>query len=233
MTLAGAKMRTRLLEADPDLARNLPPESVSAITPHLVAEVLELPAGDWSPDRAEPHPGHLGYLVLDGLILRRTELNGAHSGELISRGDLIRPWIEEPISFSTFEWKVMNPVRLAVLDRRVGARLCTQPELSAALLDRLTLRTRSLAIHAATENVRGLEDRVLTLFWHLAERWGSREHDGVVVPIHLTHETLALLIGARRPSVTTALGALAKRGALRRRDDGDWVLYGMPPAGGD
>jgi CRP/FNR family cyclic AMP-dependent transcriptional regulator len=225
-------MRTRLLEADPDLARNLPPDTVRAMDPHLVADVLELSVGDWSVERTEPHPGHLGYLVLDGLILRRTELNGARSGELISKGDLIRPWLEEPISFSNFEWRVMEPARLAVLDQRLGARLCARPELSAALLDRLTLRTRSLAIHAATENMRGLEDRLVTLFWHLAERWGRREHDSVVVPIHLTHETLGLLVGARRPSVTTALGALAQRGALRRRD-GDWVLEGLPPALGE
>ncbi len=226
-------MRTRILEADPDLARNLPPDSARAINPHLVADVLELSAGEWIPDRAEPHPGHLGYLVLDGLILRRTEINGARSGELISRGDLIRPWLEEPISFSNFEWHVMEPARLAVLDRRLGARLCSRPELSAALLDRLTLRTRSLAIHAATENMRGLEDRLLALFWHLAERWGRREEDEVVVPISLTHETLSLLVGARRPSVTTALGALAERRALERRDDGAWVLHGLPPAVGD
>jgi CRP/FNR family transcriptional regulator, cyclic AMP receptor protein len=223
-------MRTRILEADPDLAGGLPPDSVRALNPHLVADVLELPAGEWIPDRSQPHPGHLGYLVLDGLILRRTEINGARSGELISRGDLIRPWLEEPISFSNFEWRVLEPTRLAVLDRRLGVRLCSRPELSAALLDRLTLRTRSLAIHAATENMRGLEDRLVALFWHLAERWGHREQSVVIVPIKLTHETLSLLVGARRPSVTTALGALAERGALTRRDDGNWVLEGLPPS---
>jgi CRP/FNR family cyclic AMP-dependent transcriptional regulator len=223
-------MRTRLLEADPDLADRLPADRIRAISPHLVADVLELSIGEWSPERAEPHPGHLGYLVLDGLILRRTEISGARSGELISRGDLIRPWLEEPISFSNFEWRVMEPSRLAVLDRRLGARLCSLPELSAALLDRLTLRTRSLAIHAATENMRGLEDRLLALFWHLAERWGRREPEVVVVPIHLTHETLSLLVGARRPSVTTALGALAERGVLQRGENGNWLLHGLPPA---
>jgi hypothetical protein len=223
-------MKTRLLEADPDLARNLPPEALKELRPTLVADVLELPAGEWRPAHTEPQRGHLGYLLLDGLILRRTAINGSRSGELISRGDLMRPWIEDPISFSDVEWRVMEPTRLAVLDRRIGTRLCSRPELSAALLDRLTLRTRSLAIHATTENIRGLEDRLLVLFWHLAERWGHREQGVVVVPIRLTHETLSLLVGARRPSVTTALGALAKRGELERRQDGEWVLHGLPPA---
>jgi hypothetical protein len=37
----------------------------------------------------------------------------------------------------------------------------------------------------------------------------------------------------RRPSVTTALGALTKRGALERREDGTWLLHGLPPAGAE
>ena len=223
-------MKTRLLEADPDLGRNLPPDSLRALRPTLVADVLELPVGEWRPSQSEPQGGHLGFLLLEGLMLRRIRVNGSRSGELISRGDLLRPWIEDPISFSTVEWRVMEPVSLAVLDRQVGIKICSRPELSAALLDRLTLRTRSLAIHAATENMRGLEDRLLVLFWHLAERWGSRERGVVVVPIRLTHETLSLLVGARRPSVTTALGALAQRGDLERRENGEWVLHGLPPA---
>jgi hypothetical protein len=156
-------MKTRLLEADPDLARSLPLGSIRALRPTLVADVVELPVGEWRPSTTEPQPGHLGYPLLDGLILRRTGINGSRSGELLSHGDLMRPWLEDPISFSNVEWRVMEPARLAVLDRRVGIKLCTRPELSAALLDRLTLRTRSLAIHAATENIRGLEDRLLAL----------------------------------------------------------------------
>jgi CRP/FNR family transcriptional regulator, cyclic AMP receptor protein len=51
-----------------------------------------------------------------------------------------------------------------------------------------------------------------------------------VVPIRLTHETLSLLVGARRPSVTTALTALSNAGGIvERRPDGEWVLHGLPP----
>jgi len=38
------------------------------------------------------------------------------------------------------------------------------------------------------------------------------------------------MVGARRPSVTTALGQLMARGEIQRRDDGEWVLKGTPPA---
>jgi len=40
---------------------------------------------------------------------------------------------------------------------------------------------------------------------------------------------LAALVGAKRPSVTTALGELTAQGLVERRDDGSWLLHGEPP----
>jgi DNA-binding GntR family transcriptional regulator len=53
--------------------------------------------------------------------------------------------------------------------------------------------------------------------------------DGVILPLPLTHKLLASMIGAHRPSVTTALGTLRTRGVLERRSDGAWLLRGSPP----
>ena len=36
------------------------------------------------------------------------------------------------------------------------------------------------------------------------------------------------MVGARRPSVTTALGQLMARGEIERRSDGGWLLRGEP-----
>jgi hypothetical protein len=37
------------------------------------------------------------------------------------------------------------------------------------------------------------------------------------------------MVGARRPSVTTALGQLIARHEIERRPDGGWLLRGDPP----
>jgi CRP-like cAMP-binding protein len=50
----------------------------------------------------------------------------------------------------------------------------------------------------------------------------------VTVPIRLTHSVLADLVAARRPTVTSALSELAKRGDVIPVDDG-WLLVGQPP----
>ena len=51
---------------------------------------------------------------------------------------------------------------------------------------------------------------------------------GVLVPLPLAHRTLASIVGARRPSVTTALGALRDDGRLERVPEG-WLLHGEAP----
>jgi len=53
--------------------------------------------------------------------------------------------------------------------------------------------------------------------------------DGIVVPLPLGHQRLADLVGAHRPSVTTAMGSLVRAAKISRRENGDWVLHGAPP----
>jgi CRP-like cAMP-binding protein len=74
-----------------------------------------------------------------------------------------------------------------------------------------------------------VEDRLLLTLWHLGERWGRVRRDGIVVVLPLSHQRLADLIGAHRPSTTTAIGELTRAGLLSRGDDGHWVLHGSPP----
>jgi hypothetical protein len=51
---------------------------------------------------------------------------------------------------------------------------------------------------------------------------------GTVVPLALSHRMLAQLVGARRPTVSTACGELARRGEVLRAADGTWLLTGEP-----
>ena len=74
-----------------------------------------------------------------------------------------------------------------------------------------------------------VDDRLLALLWCLAERWGRVVPGGVLVNLRLPHRTLAGMVGARRPSVTTALGQLISREEIERRPDGGWLLRGDPP----
>jgi CRP-like cAMP-binding protein len=67
------------------------------------------------------------------------------------------------------------------------------------------------------------------LLWHLAGRWGRVRSEGTVVPLRLTHTVLSELVAARRPTVTSALSELTRKGVVRPFRDA-WLLYGDPPA---
>src|SRR5207302_10657773 len=127
--------------------------------------------------------GHLGMLVVDGLLARRLSLAGRESVELLAQGDVLRPWVllGPTSSVATqVSWSVLEPASVAVLDPDFGRRMSQWPEVAAALMDRLTLRTRWLAFALAVSHVRRIDERLLLLFWHLADRRGRVTTEGVV-----------------------------------------------------
>ncbi len=215
----------RVLKADPDLAEGLADDVAALAAHHAVAAVEHLPTGLWQPSR-DRQPGHLGLLVLSGLLVRIVELAGGRSAELLGEGDLLRPWDEDDefAVSASIEWSVIEPTRLAVLDRDFAAIVGRWPEVMDALLSRATRRSRSLAVNSAIGHRTRASDRVLLLFRHVATRWGRVTTDGIVVHLPLTHESISRLVGTRRPTVTTALGELADNGLLTRTADGSWVL---------
>lgn len=235
--LGNGAERVDLLQRDAELARALMPGVPTASSgprASLSAAVLRLDRGAWEPDQHEPSDGHLGLLVLDGLIGRRVLVpERGRSLELLGKGDLFRPWedneADDSASFSRLTWTVIEPATVAVLDQSVSARVRQAPQLLESLTDRALRRSRRLAVSAAIANTVGVEDRLLLSLWQLAELWGRKAPGGALLPFRLSHQTLADLVGARRPTVTLALGNLIEREAVRRSDSGEWILVGDPP----
>jgi CRP-like cAMP-binding protein len=74
-----------------------------------------------------------------------------------------------------------------------------------------------------------VEDRLLATLWHLASMWGRVTPRGTLVPFRLTHAMLAGIIGAQRPTTTTAISSLEQQGRLSRDSERRYVLIGDPP----
>lgn len=221
-----------LLEEVPDLGRHLPAAARYQATAEAVAPVLSLAAGARSVVKDEPPPGgHLGLLVLDGLIALHVTFGQIGATEFLGPCDVLRPWaMSETVETADARWETLTPARLAVLDRDFATRVRPWPELAAALLDRYTERIASQLLYAALRQTKRVEDRVLVALWHFASRWGQVTAEGRVVRLpHITGEVLAKIVGARRQSVSTALGRLVSRGAIQRRPDGSWLIREMPP----
>lgn len=219
-----------LLEEDPDLAQELPERDRQVLRDLLRAAVLHVNPPRWIPPQLG-QPRTFGLLVLDGLLARRSRLGHAVGTELLGCGDILRPW-DEPTPWDMvapeISWRVFEPVRLAILDERVTTIIGRRPELVVAFSSRLFRRSRNAAYLATITHLPRVQDRLLLALWHLATNWGRVTPHGVVVPFRLTHEVFGEIIGAQRPSVTTAMAELQRAGHLTRADDGRYVLTGTP-----
>jgi CRP/FNR family cyclic AMP-dependent transcriptional regulator len=222
-----------LIDCDPDLEAVVRPEDRERARRDVLARVARLSPGAWDATAArEPDRHHRGFLLLDGLLTRQVNVLGRHCVELLGPGDVLRPWQwDEEGSHVRAEvgWQVLEPTTLAVLDHGLVERMMPFPQLGVELFTRGARRAHALAVALAITHHQRIEDRVLLTLWHLAERWGRVTADGVTVPLPLGHQRVADLVGATRPSVTTALGELGREGAVSRRDDGTWLLHGAPP----
>jgi hypothetical protein len=230
--LAGEVVMAPLLDLDPTLGDGLAPAVREQVRQWLVVRVCELPRGRW-PGGLDDHPELMGLLVLEGVLARSAGLGRTAYPELLGPGALLRPWqpdVGGRIVQVEVDWHVIEPCRIALLDRRLIAIAGRWPELVDALLSRALDRARALDVNMAIAQLPLLEVRLLALLWHLADRWGRPVPGGMLVPVRLTHSVLGALVLGRRPSVSTALGDLAARGVVSRRDDG-WLLHGDPPAG--
>jgi CRP/FNR family transcriptional regulator, cyclic AMP receptor protein len=222
-----------ILAEDRELAEHLNGERLVAATRECVAQTVDCPAGPWAPrEELDGLRIGVGLLILNGLVVRRVGVAGRFGAELLGEGDLLRPWQREDSGATlprSGKWRMLRDTRIAILDLDFTARAARYPEVVSALVARALRRSRHIAVNMAIVQQPRIDLRLHMLFWEMADRWGTVRQDGVHLPLHLTHSTLADLVAARRPTVTKALGELSDRAAVIWTGE-DWLLAGEPPA---
>ena len=230
----GPPSSASLLDLDRELAELVEPNALEAARARLIVALGQLPVGPWTAaDDWSGPAGGIGLLVVEGFLVRRITLGHRSAAEILGPGDIVRPWQDDGRhEVYPFEsgWRVTDPATLAVLDRSAALNAAGYPEVISALVGRALGRSRRVVGHLVLAQFGAVEHRILLGLWHLADDWGRVRNDGILLPISLTHEMLGLLVGARRPAVTTALGALERQGAVSPAAGGGFVLTGEPPS---
>lgn len=220
-----------VLDVDSGLAARLPPGDAERARRKLLGALYAVAPGPWELREPARGAGLLGLLVADGVLGYRTTLDRRATLELLGPGDLLQPWARlQPgnAAPATGRWEVIEPSRFVLLDRRFAEALVDWPEVMAALMHRLVLRSRRLCYQLAVNASPRVEDRVLYTLWALAERWGRASAEGVTLQTRFTHEQLAELVCATRPSVSAALAQLRDDDRIDYGPD-RFVLCGDPP----
>lgn len=123
-----------VLRQDPDLGGGLDgPER--ALADQLTAEVLTVEPGSRRFGAEPAHiSGHLGFLVLDGLLARRVLIAQTRCTELLGQGDLLRPWSMDAAEISSVpvetDWRIVGgPARFAVPDAHFARHAARWPQI--------------------------------------------------------------------------------------------------------
>ena len=219
----------RLFAEDRGLFQTLPQSLRDQARDQFYAETITADSGSWQPELSSDEQ-IVALLVLRGLLAKEVTIAGERNAELLGPGDLLTPTDDYGRTIhreSAFE--VIIPAELAVLDDRFLRLASRAPELIPALLARVGQRAHCLATHLAISRARPLSVRVHLMLWELADRWGTRRGQDVVIPVPLTHELLARVCVAERPAVTRAITELRERGRVSRGEDRGWILHDAPP----
>jgi CRP/FNR family transcriptional regulator, cyclic AMP receptor protein len=219
----------RLLEYLPDLAADLDNAQTATAARALTVPAIELSPGRCGTGICETIPRvtgrPFGLLVAEGLLAREVQLGDRTSTSLYGPGDILDLRTDEDSSLASGARLVCPEIAvIAVLDDRVLVAMREWPRMIARLFAVVMRQLERADINAAIGRLERVEDRLLGLFWLLADHWGRRGPDGIAIEQPLTHEAIGRLIGARRPTVSLGLRELYERGALLRSADGTWLL---------
>lgn len=208
----------RLLEVDPDLAPRRTAGNGGGPHAGPTAPVFRVGRGPLPalPPRTTDQP-HLGFLVLKGMLIRDVRVMRRPTAEILGPGDLIQPPADAASLLpSSVCSTVLEPVLLAELGPLVTGRVGEWPDVVEGIVSRAVGRADALALQRAITSEVRVDVRLLAFLWHVADRYGVVVPGGVKLNVPLTHAVLARLVGARRPTVTTALQKLIRLGYLRR-----------------
>jgi CRP/FNR family cyclic AMP-dependent transcriptional regulator len=220
------ELRVGLFEAEPDLARPLSAEErEQAGRIRLSARQL---AGELDIRRLLDEADAFGMLVYEGMLLHRLRLGEHETLRLLGGGDVLAIADTDGSALVAESTCTATPdTRVALLDDRLLATAQRWPRLFSALIAKSAEQTERIALQLAICQLPRVADRLLAIMWLLSESWGRVTGSGVKLPLTLTHDALGAMIGARRPTVTLAIGELAQRGSLVRQDGG-WLLLERP-----
>lgn len=212
-----------LLRHDAELRGAVDPADRLLAERAVVVPWIGLADGPW---RAPPEVQQQGpAILLEGTLIQEVQLRDRTSAYLFGPGAVLHDLADHDASLpSEMSWTSVGESRIALLDRRFDAAARRWPGLWYVIHRRFAEQLKTAARWNCAIGLPRVEQRVLAVFWLIADRWGVMRPDGIAIRLSLTHESIGRMVAARRPTVSLALAGLAVEGLLTSTDRGEWLL---------
>jgi CRP-like cAMP-binding protein len=217
-----------VLDAAPDLASSLTADERRRLEQVSVPVVAMSSQGSLAVEELLERRAAFAAIVVEGLVLHHLATGGNPGLRILGPGDTIMtPLAPGPTFLGSSRYVAQSSARLALLGDEFLIAAHGAPHVLVGLQAAAAEQMERLSLQLVICQLPRVADRVLAMLWLLAESFGRVTPAGTRLPLSLTHEVLGALVGARRPTVTLALGELADRGALVHQDLG-WLLLQRP-----
>jgi CRP-like cAMP-binding protein len=130
-------------------------------------------------------------------------------GDILGAADLAGT----PTRLMTFRCLEDSVVYTLALDRFM-AIINRFPEVSHAIIKALAIRLRWVAHLEAALKTQTIFERICAVLLALAETFGVRRDDSIVINLRLTHSDLAAMVGTSRQTMNLTLHNLERKGAI-------------------
>jgi len=165
-------------------------------------------------------PGNVIYLVLEGRV--RLSVSTAEGRELsfahALAGDIFGEIAALDGSPRSANAGALTDVRMKSLAAAALHRLiAAHPALSKSVIEFLCSRLRDVSDHLEDVALFSVERRLARFLLHEASRRGRQSAGAMRITLGMSQGELALLVGASRPKVNTALTMLEDLGAITRQ----------------
>lgn len=122
----------------------------------------------------------------------------------------------EPLNYSAAALETTHMCTIS--KERMDVLLSDYPELYPAILESAYKRIMNLESLLQTVNAKDIDSRIVKLLSQLAEQFGVMKPEGIEVPLKVTREEMARLIGLTRETVSRKLSQFQSNGYIQFTD---------------
>lgn len=158
------------------------------------------------------------YIIVSGVV-RVFSISAQGDEQIVTfhvAGEFIpTSWIFGKSPTTLFFYEALTDCELALVPREeLISYMLQEPERMHAMLDHFTTSYSAMLIRINALEQPKARDKLIYTLYYLCQRYGKQNSNQTHIPISLTHQHLASLVGLTRETTAMEMGKLKKQGVI-------------------